>query len=618
MAGKRCFGCMNIKYSTPVCEHCGYNEYAGNERHQLPCGTVLRGQYVVGKVLGQGGFGITYLGWDQYLGGPVAIKEFFPTGFANRDCAYSLALTAYENLYGDFIRKTRERFIREAQTLARLAGVSEVVQVRNYFEENNTAYIIMEYIRGVDLGHYLKHRGGRMTAQETLAIMEPIMRALIQVHEAGLVHRDISPDNIMMLHGGGIKLLDFGAVRQVDVSDPNMNLPKSTEAILKRGFAPIEQYQTRGSLGPWTDEYALCATMYYCMTGRVPMDAPERIMDDNVDFFTIPGLQHHQAVALRRGMALRASDRFPSVRDLAQALYQTPVIRQEEKRKDLGPEILVSMEQEEENRQQVETKTDAKRINPLIIAAAAAVVCGALAFSRMDKPKAPEGGTQLKPTETVTMETQKPDSHSDVPGEAEVGEAHSATVDLSDPIAQAEVGDYVFFGQYPQTWDGTEKPIEWLVLEKGDDGILVISRYGLDCMKYDEQANWEPSPVKWEDCSLNKWLNGDFYNRAFTREEQDRLGTMRIEDDVNKVFILGKSEVEWYLPTAKSRQCFATDYAQRMGSSAISASGGSSWWWLRSAGADAKVPDVDSDGTISTARVNGEKATVRPVIWIGF
>lgn len=618
MTGKRCFGCMNIKYSTPVCEHCGYNEYAGNERHQLPCGTVLRGQYVVGKVLGQGGFGITYLGWDQYMGGPVAIKEFFPTGFANRDCAYSLALTAYENLYGDFIRKTRERFIREAQTLGTLAGVSEVVQVRSYFEENNTAYIIMEYVRGVDLGQYIRLRGGRLTAQETLTVMEPMMRALIQVHEAGLVHRDISPDNIMMLHGGGIKLLDFGAVRRVDVSDPGMSLPKSTEAILKRGFAPIEQYQTRGSLGPWTDEYALCATMYYCMTGRLPTDAPERIMEDHVDFHSIPGLQHHQAAALGRGMALRASDRFPSIRELAQALYQTPAIRQEEVKVVSQPEVLVSMEQEEEVRQQAETKTDTKRFNPLIIAAAAAVVCGVLIFGRTEKPKAPEGGTQLKPTESVSMETQRPDAPVDSQGESGVGEPYSETVDLSDPLVQAEVGDYVFFGQYPQDGDGTERPIEWLVLEKQDDGILVISRYGLDCVKYDEQSNWTPSPVRWEDCSLNRWLNNDFFNRAFTLEEQQRLDYMSIGEDVNKVFVLSKREVEWYLPTEESRQCRATDYSQRMGSSAMAASGGCSWWWLRSAGADAQVPDVDSDGTLSTARVNGEKATVRPVIWIGY
>ena len=322
MAGKRCFGCMNIKTSSPVCEHCGYNEFANNESHQLPCGTVLQGQYLVGKVLGQGGFGITYLGWDQYLNIPVAIKEFYPSGFVNRDCSFSLSLTSYETATNEAFQSTRARFLREAQTLARLSGVEEVVHVRNFFEVNNTAYIIMEYVQGIDLRRYINLRGGRLTAQETLGIMNPILRALIQVHAAGVVHRDISPDNIMMQSGGGAKLLDFGAVRNVEVSDADAQLPKSTEAILKHGFAPIEQYQRRGAIGPWTDEYALCATMYYCMTGRIPADAPERMMEDiQINWASIPGLTAEQIAALDKGMAVRAKDRFASVQELYNALY---------------------------------------------------------------------------------------------------------------------------------------------------------------------------------------------------------------------------------------------------------------------------------------------------------
>lgn len=322
MAEKRCFGCMNMKTSSPVCEHCGFNEHAQNESHQLPLGTVLHDQYIVGKCLGQGGFGITYLGWDRYLNTTVAIKEFYPGSIVSRDCSHSLSVVSYESGSNEMLQSTRARFLREAQTLAKLSVVEEVVHVRNYFETNNTAYIIMEYVKGIDLRRYINMRGGRLSAEETLNIMQPIMRALSQVHAAGVVHRDISPDNIMMQHSGGAKLLDFGAVRAVEAADVDKELPKSTEAILKHGFAPIEQYQRRGAMGPWTDEYALCATMYYCMTGRIPADAPERMMEDvEINWSAIPGLTEDQIRVLNKGMAVRAKDRYASVEELYDALF---------------------------------------------------------------------------------------------------------------------------------------------------------------------------------------------------------------------------------------------------------------------------------------------------------
>ena len=628
MAGKRCYGCMNIKTSSPVCEHCGYNEYAGNEPHQLPCGTLLQGQYTVGKVLGQGGFGITYIGWDHRLNIPVAIKEFYPSGFVNRDCRYSLSLTTYENQQGEFLRNTRERFIREAQTLARLSGVPEVVHVRNFFEANNTAYIIMEYIQGVDLRRYVKMRGGRLTPQETLTILEPITRALIQIHNAGIIHRDISPDNIMLLPGGGAKLLDFGAVRAMDVTDPNGDLPKSTEAILKHGFAPIEQYQRRGAIGPWTDQYAFCATIYYCITGRVPTEATERLMEESINWHTIPGLLPHQAAALDKGMAIRASDRYPDVRELARQLYapQQATVPQQPPKEDISKKPVDPPKFEEvQSIQKVihdeVMSHDPQKPNGLLIALVAVAIGAAVLFGTMKKAPKPSEPSLALPTESVTMETQ------DSPGEGVAvptgtEDAVPMGTEDADPIAQAEVGDYVFFGSYPQTRDGREMPIEWLVLDKTEGGMLLMSRYGLDCVKYDDQGGytgWNPDAVSWDACSLSRWLNDDFYSRAFGREEQERIRTLRIYESSSytyRVYILSEAEVSQYLPTRASRQCWATDYALKMGASAMAASDGCSWWWLRSDKTAAKVPDVDSDGSLSTARVNGEKAVVRPAIWI--
>ena len=327
MDQKRCYGCMGLRTAPGhICEHCGYDERTQNKSHQLPAGTVLHGQYQVGRVLGQGGFGITYLGWDLVLDIPVAIKEFYPGGIASRDCTLSPTVTGGDGELKLFYEECRSRFLREARTLARFASDPVIVQVRYFFEANGTAYIIMEYVQGMDLRKYTAQRGGRLSAQETLRILQPVMAALGRVHEANLVHRDISPDNIMLLPAGGVKLLDFGAVRDAVHGDANQVLTQSTQAIVKPGFAPIEQYQRRGGLGSWTDVYALCATMYYCMTGQVPADAPERMTEDvDPDWRSIPGLTAQQIAVLEKGMELRARDRIQTVQELYNGLYGTPV-----------------------------------------------------------------------------------------------------------------------------------------------------------------------------------------------------------------------------------------------------------------------------------------------------
>ena len=304
-----------------ICPNCGFDGRNTNALHQLPMGTVLQGQYVIGRVLGQGGFGITYLGWDNFLDIPVAIKEYYPSGMVMRDSTISLETLDCSGDHADRFHHNRERFLREAKALARFSQVPEVVQVKNFFLANNTAYIVMEYVEGIDLKQYVKQRGGKLTVEETLRILGPVVKTLGKIHQAGIVHRDISPDNIMMLPDGSAKLLDFGAVRNVSF-EPGKELTKSTEAILKQGYAPIEQYQKRGSLGPWTDVYALCATIYYCTTGTIPVDAPSRMLDrKEVDWGMIPGITKKQKQALRKGMEPQAADRTASVAALMRSLY---------------------------------------------------------------------------------------------------------------------------------------------------------------------------------------------------------------------------------------------------------------------------------------------------------
>lgn len=373
MEQKRCYGCMKIKSQGSVCEHCGYDESISNDIHQLPAGTILKEQYLIGRVLGQGGFGITYLGWDLYLDVPVAVKEYYPSGMVMREVSVTMDVTSMSGEVGTRFRNNKERFMREAKMLARFSQVPEIVQVKTFFLANNTAYIVMEYVEGITLKQYVKQQGGKLSVDETLKLMSPVMKALGKVHKSGLVHRDISPDNIMMLPDGGVKLLDFGAVRDVGEADVEKQLTKSTEAILKQGYAPIEQYQNRGSLGPWTDVYALCATMLYCMTGQVPPDAPERVLgDEDLDFGAmVPELTEEQKQAFCAGMELRAQNRTSSMDELYRMFVgeqiKDGVNGKKEDRENNKTEVVTTYKNKEKNPVAVSKEEQKKKRTMLLL-----------------------------------------------------------------------------------------------------------------------------------------------------------------------------------------------------------------------------------------------------------
>ena len=163
--------------------------------------------------------------------------------------------------------------MKEAKTLAKFNTEDDVVNVIDFFEENGTAYIVMEFVDGETLSDIVAQKG-KLTPDETLALLLPVMDSLKKVHAQGLIHRDISPDNIMVTNGK-VKLLDFGAARSMQAESN-----KSLSVMLKPGYAPEEQYRSKGEQGPWTDVYALCATMYKCVTGTTPDDATQRVYDD--------------------------------------------------------------------------------------------------------------------------------------------------------------------------------------------------------------------------------------------------------------------------------------------------------------------------------------------------
>ncbi len=306
-----CHNCDHeIEYAA-VCPYCGTRILREPLPHHLPTGTVIDNRYKIMGVLGEGGFGITYLGYNQKLGLPVAIKEYFPQGTTYRDTSGSNEVYVGSEDAESFFNHGKERFLSEAKTLVRFNSEPGIVSVMDFVEENKTAYLIMEYLDGETLQQYLK-RHGKMAATETFEMLEPMMRTLEKVHAAGVIHRDISPDNIMRLKNGHLKLMDFGAAREFVDENRSMSI------MLKKGYAPAEQYRRKGEQGPWTDVYALCATIYRCITGVTPTDSLDRMSGEELKKPSELGADIPPVLdaLLMYGLALFKKDRCKSMTEL--------------------------------------------------------------------------------------------------------------------------------------------------------------------------------------------------------------------------------------------------------------------------------------------------------------
>ncbi len=288
--------------------------------HQLPHDTVLQNRYRLIRVLGEGGFGITYEGWDETLRMRVAVKEFFPRAFVTRHRRESNDVTIPEGEAATAFEKGKAAFLNEARTLAQFQQNPNIVSVTNFFEENQTAYIVMEFLDGRDLKDILEQRG-TIPFAEAFALLEPVMQALSVLHAHGLIHRDISPSNIMVLPDGTAKLLDFGASKVIDTATE-----ASRSICLKPGYSPEEQYRSRGELGPWTDVYALSATMYHMLVGFPPDDSLQRILLDEVKKPSELGadIPAYAEAALMRGLAVQSKDRYQSIQEMAEAMRACP------------------------------------------------------------------------------------------------------------------------------------------------------------------------------------------------------------------------------------------------------------------------------------------------------
>ena len=319
--GHLCPNCMReMPEDSEKCPFCGFDLKGDKQEntHALKPYTILQGKYLVGNVIGEGGFGITYIGYDLNLEIRIAVKEFYPNGFVTRESGVTSMVTNYTNSDTGQYEKWKESFVREARSLAKFSDLPGIVHVRDFFQENNTAYIVMEFVEGETLKAHLKTCGGKISAGEAFGMMRPVIQSLARVHNAGIIHRDISPDNIMIQNGGTVKLIDFGAARDFGSEDE-----KSLSVLLKPGFAPEEQYRSKGNQGPWTDVYALCATIYRCITGEKPPESMERMREDTLKKPSSYGINIDsvQEKALMDGMAVFAEKRIQNMGELEGRLY---------------------------------------------------------------------------------------------------------------------------------------------------------------------------------------------------------------------------------------------------------------------------------------------------------
>ena len=312
MSDQFCYFCMTPS-EADCCPHCGKsnNQYTPPP-HVLPPGTVLCGKYMIGAVLGEGGFGITYIARDINLDMLIAVKEYFPKGNVSRSSASSLDVIPGGGNLSETFEKGKQSFLTEARVLSKFCDEPNIVNIRDFFTENNTSYIVTSFISGITLEKYVAENG-LMSFSRVFELLSPIMIVLGKVHAQGLIHRDISPTNIMLKDNGTAALIDFGTAR-----DFSQNSNATYSVMLKVGYSPEEQYRSKGEQGPWTDVYSLSASAYYLMTGKVPLDSISRLFEDTLE--SIPSINPlvtpEQEAVIKKGMAVDHRSRYQSMEEM--------------------------------------------------------------------------------------------------------------------------------------------------------------------------------------------------------------------------------------------------------------------------------------------------------------
>ena len=487
----KCFGCMEDFQGYP-CPNCGYDP--AKDKHMeyaLPPETILAGKYMAGRVLGQGGFGITYIGWDIALERKVAIKEYYPSGQVSRSPG-TRNLTWYSSEQSLHARQDgMQMFLKEARKMSRADGIPGVVRVLDLFQENGTAYIVMEFIEGVTLKAKLQQTGP-LPWEQVRELFLSVIQTMAQVHKAGLVHRDLSPDNIMLLPNGGVKILDLGAAK-----DLSINSGASSMQVAKSGFSPLEQYTQRGGSGPWTDVYSMAATIYYTLTGKLPPNAIDRMDKDTLswDFSALNQLPAQAREALQKAMMVIAKDRLQTMDELGVGLLVQEITQPEVK----NPE---PKEPEPKPEPAPKTKKKSKKLIWIAAAAVVAVLCGTLIWGNLRSP-----AMAYKRAQTL-MAAERYE---------EAIEMYHRAANQGLAAAQNDLGECYYNGNGVTTDYG--EAVKWYRLA-ADQGYADAQSHLGDCyyqgngvtQDYDEAVKWYRLAAEQENASAQSMLGVCYYN----------------------------------------------------------------------------------------------------------
>ena len=617
--------------------------------YSLQRNTGLIGRYVIQEVLGQGGFGITYLGIDKLYGNKVAIKEYYPQKIAMRKAQYEDVVTVTSIEEKNNYDKGKKRFLDEAQVMARFNKNEGIVKILDFFEANNTAYIVMEYLEGITLKQYLG-KYGVLQFRNLIEMMLPLREALIEIHSQGLIHRDISPDNIMVQHNGKLKLMDFGAARDYTESGN-----KSLTVILKPGYAPPEQYQTHGVQGPWTDIYALCATIYKCLTGITPPDAIARVMDDKfkepdqLDGKLSPDIKK----ILWKGMNIFPEERYQDIVEFGEDVYDALFTPEENKKLDLDNEKNIDEDLDSPDKDNESVLKDDK-------------IEGAVKKTSIPKKENRKSPVKKVLVIIVCLLLAGGIKYYSTGNEQEISTAKKDLVENPKIVKDTSVEggkkvtwDCIWFGSYPQTkivssskendlystletangWDknndiiiGKEKyhrakkcyfkyePIKWRVIKCENGEALLLSDIVLDKQKYNKRLK----KVTWEKSTLRKWLNKKFMNRAFSSSEQEAIRTTKVinednyyyktdggNDTLDKIYLLSLSETD-----EEKEYGFTDSYGMTIKYSNYADLCDYQYWWLRTPGEkniSAAAVDMSGEAYVGGGESDMELG-IRPVL----
>ena len=602
-----CYGCMRkLEEGQKVCPFCGYDSNSPqNGEDMLPEGTVLFRKYLVGKVLGRGGFGVTYLGYDLDLQLKVAIKEYFPVGICLRSSQSYNVVRASIGEDNAAFSKGCEVFLDEARTLAKISSPN-IVHVRDFFREHGTAYIVMDYVEGITLRAEMRKNGGRLPYERVLSLTEPLIQELDDLHAENIIHWDIKPDNIMLVkdrNGEHLILLDFGTARTY-VS----NESKTMTGVVTAGYSPLEQYSQKSRQGAYTDVYALCATMYHAITGVLPPASIERNVDDiPLKSFEECGVIVPRPVeqAIMHGLALKSTERIQTMSRLLE---------------ELKGEAPADFNEDKRNEQTAEPVSEARTYE-------------------VTQKSRPEKQRETSSTQTGTgakgKSEKKPSAAPKIIAAFFAGVLLFAGIYFGlsrnrDLSAFKTVGNIVTFGTYEQDNNPSngKENIEWIVLANEGNRSLLISRYALDCRQY----NTAYKDVTWETCSLRSWLNSTFLNAAFTADEQKAIQKTSVDNSksqgnnncstsggnntTDQIFLLSYAEAGEYFGSDSDRICKPTAYAKTQG--VYTYVSGNCWWWLRSPGTYQNYAAfVSTDGSLGHFNfVYSDNYAVRPAFWI--